>query len=421
MNRIKTVDISNINCWIVNLKPFDSNANSAEIYNFQQKCVKNKVFGIGWWNTDYDMGAENIICLKANRDTYLKEYGKVLPAMQNATDAMMKIRKGDFVIMRLRDAHYYLGRVSDEAFHKNDLFADKSDNQIMSWVCSVEKWYEFKTDEELPSEICGRFSQRRQPTITRIVNYRQKLLTIAAYEKKSGINVVGVPKIRLTVDNFARSLNYMELEDLVCAYIYNRHYDDKYMLLPSSGKVSQMKYEFTFVSGVMNRKPITCQVKNQNKTSIEVSDYANDADKYEIIYLFSGNKNISNEYNININNIVIIDSYELYKELTQQENMAFLREKLCRYYTFDDSYYSIEDIERKLNEYGWQRVEHLKKNNTNNYMISAGGEGESGTVTRWLSLGYNWSYYYADDFGCFVKEKGSEVDITDLVKEIFGY
>ena len=81
----------------------------------------------------------------------------------------------------------------------------------------------------------------------------------------------------------------------VCAYIYNKHYEDGYMPLPSSGKVSRLKYEFTFISNKTNKKPITCQVKNQNSEPINVKNYENYKNIYEKIYLFSGNNNFVNE------------------------------------------------------------------------------------------------------------------------------
>ena len=75
----------------------------------------------------------------------------------------------------------------------------------------------------------------------------------------------------------------MELEDLVALYIANKHENEGYKLIPSSCKISQQNYEFTFVAN--GKKPITCQVKNQQDISIE--NYIGES-SYEMIYIFSG-------------------------------------------------------------------------------------------------------------------------------------
>ncbi|MCC8160903.1 MAG: hypothetical protein LIO53_06300 [Oscillospiraceae bacterium] len=53
MNNVKFYNMHGINCWIINLKPFDSKTTSgAEIRGFQERCVEARVFGIGR-RTDY--------------------------------------------------------------------------------------------------------------------------------------------------------------------------------------------------------------------------------------------------------------------------------------------------------------------------------------------------------------------------------
>ena len=199
----------------------------------------------------------------------------------------------------------------------------------------------------------------------------------------------------------------MELEDLVCAYIHNKHYPDNYMLLPSSGKVSRIKYEFTFVSGKQNKKPITCQVKNQNKDPIKLSAYIDDMDIYDKIYIFSGNNNIIRD--AEVNNIEIIEPSELFDTLTNYGYMSFVRDKLKKYYNFDNQWSDIEYVEQILKNSGWEQTNQLakgrgkaKKNELKYQILSAVTEDkDEGSVTRWILLEHD-GFFYSEDFGCFI-------------------
>ena len=62
INGITVLDISNINCWIVNLKP-----TGKDIKSFQQKCINKKVFGIGWTYQDHYETQNEIILDDNNR------------------------------------------------------------------------------------------------------------------------------------------------------------------------------------------------------------------------------------------------------------------------------------------------------------------------------------------------------------------
>ena len=317
------ININDIDCWIVNLKPLD---NPDILKDFQLRCIDKKVFGIGWYSYGFNG------TLADNKDVFLKKKSgdKVYKAIKKAVDSMDRIKENDLVIMRLRDAHYYIGQVSERAFY-SCVFEDDYYDKILSWMCSVCEWVEFETDEHLPSEIVGRLSQRRQPTISRVANYRQKLLIAAAFNLKSKQKIDGVSKINLTIDNFARSLNYMELEDIVCSYIYTdiqtRYPESNYMLLPSSCKVSRPLYEFVFVC--QNEQPITCQVKND--AVIDVEKHIDD--NYKRIYLFS-DKGYSSETTRH-SNMTIITREQLYSFLI--DNSKYMHEKLSAYYTFDET------------------------------------------------------------------------------------
>ena len=182
---LRLLDISNINCWMVKLKPGEIANDYEFLKDFQDACVKCNIFGIGW----------------KSEINISKDY------TNTAIDNLSEVKIGNILIMRNINAHYYVGRVSKEKFFEdnviyNRLKEEKYINEkynILSGIVEVEKWFEIKLEDELPMEICGRFSQRFQSTITRFANYRQSLLVIAAYERVSNNLILdkGVPIITL--------------------------------------------------------------------------------------------------------------------------------------------------------------------------------------------------------------------------------
>ena len=274
--------------------PFDTadRGNYDLVYGKQQLCIDKRFLGMGWDIPCFEQGTP---MTTENAAIYQEKYREAHPGASVSEDAVngyLAIKKGDFVITRLKNGHYYVGKISSDGtkyIHKEDdpLYS------LFSWGAAVEEWVEYANDCEVPSEIVGRFSQRLHSTIQRILPYRQKMLVVSMYEKKCGkkrskgeISNSFIPKVRIGKSNFVRCLNYMELEDLVALYITNRHSKDGYKLLPSSCKVSQQNYEFVFWAN--GKMPITCQVKNQQE--IDIDHYTNEK-SYEKIYIFSGKWN----------------------------------------------------------------------------------------------------------------------------------
>ncbi len=334
---IEFYDISNTNCWMVYLMPFDAadRGNYNLVYNKQQLCIDKHFVGMGWDIPCFEQGTP---MTTENAAIYQEKYRETYPGASVSEDAIngfLSIKKGDYVITRIKNGHYYVGKISSEGakyiYKEGDPLYS-----LFSWGAEVEEWAEYANDCEVPSEIVGRFSQRLHSTIQRILPYRQKMLVISMYEKKYGNGSTGeisnnpVPKVRIGKSNFVRCLNYKELEDLVALYITNKHSKDGYKLLPSSCKVSQQNYEFIFRAN--GKKPITCQVKNQQE--IDIEHYLNE-NSYEKIYVFSGKwdetavkekRNLFKQYE----HIYIISPEELWEVLKVERFLS------SAFYDFDN-------------------------------------------------------------------------------------
>lgn len=419
MKKIEFYDMKGVNCWIINLKPFGPNDPDDIIRNLQDECVQNKIFGIGW-GTDC-FGTHTKVTLDENtKKVYKDSFEDKNSARDSAADRMSEIKCGDLAIMRLRDGHIYLGKVTEPVFHDNTILKGENSNRL-SWVCRVEKWLEFCDDTLIPSEIMGRFSQRQQATITKIANYKQRLLMLAMYDIKNS-GKTSVPKVILNENNFTRALSYTDLEDLVCAYIYTRHVHDGYMLLPSSGKVSRLKYEFTFVSNHLDKKPITCQVKNQNSEPINIADYENDKDTYEKIYLFSGNNNFANR-DLAKDNIEIINHRNLF-DVLKCGNLKFMYDKLSKYHLFSESP-DLVKIKETLDgkEKDWKCIKKFSKDSDDFKKYKVGtrkvGDQQAEEIS-WISVGYD-GLYITDEFDSFIiewQDKNTEKIKEQLEKDL---
>lgn len=327
-NGLSYIDISGVDCWIAYLMPFSNENRTPEIIGrFQSECIKNNVFGMGWNFERFEPKSTS----DENGRYYITENEKKNyesacngnSAAINAFKQYSNMKEGDYVVVRLKNSHYYFGKISCKAYCYND----KDDP--LSWRCDVERWIEYDTQEDVASEIIGRFSQRIHPTVDRVSNYRLKLTIIASYENKSQNKSYNIPKVKINKYNFASCLDYAELEDLVFEYINNKHKNEGYKFYPSSCKINRQKYEFALIQ--KNKKPITCQVKNHQK--INIDDYIKDSDVYEKIYLFSG-EGYEKKSNVDLRktNIVIISNDELYSMMS----LYLENKKLSSFYKFDD-------------------------------------------------------------------------------------
>ncbi len=376
MRRIPFINIADTKCWMVYLMPFSSDERTdyEKVLKIQKECIDRRVFGMGW---DLDCLEYGTPMTPENADYYVTAYNKRYESegwtvSTKSVSGYREIKKGDYVITRLKNGHYYVGKVSSDCayylYKSNDPFFG-----LFSWGGNVEEWIEYVNDDQIPSEIVGRFSQRLHSTIQPVAGYRQRLLIIAMYENRQKENKKSfdVPKLKISPYNFVRSLTYMQLEDLVALYIDKAWHDTGFRLLPSSCKISQQNYEFRFVAP--NRRPITCQVKNQEDINL---DHYIGENAYEFIYIFSGKwstekvEELRDKYFTLIPALIIISPEELFEVFVEYKDL------------FQNDFYEyVSDViaPDQLPLEGYELSKKIKEKN---------------------------QYTMSDDFACFVRSDG---------------
>ena len=505
IKNIEVIDSRQVkNCWLVQMLPFTSkDKNNKNLVNdYQNFCFKNKIFGIGWSN-DYDEKNNKMKRLedifddveisdgelseelrkkvfekikkynifdkvefkdKYIQDIYQKVYNKITPKDENkeneiadsennglkrAINSFFKVEEGDIIITRLKNGIYLIGQVRDgKKFFKKE----KEEKEILkecesngfSWRCEVDEWVPLKRNEIL-SDIIGRFSQRNQNTISS-TNDKIKLLALKLYQEKKKNRKkqnIKIPPIVLNENNFGRSLNPDELEDLVYLYILDKENNKNLILLPSHCKISEPMYEFYLKDkNNVNGKNITCQVKNICK--IEYSEYLKQKDLFKKIYLFSGINEYGNEVEEDAK-VEKIQQNELYDCLIDNINyFPFLNNK--EYYRTEFKNNRNEEIKIKVprcnSKYnGWSMhkyKEHLngkkifkvhffdddgKILDTSSKEYSCDNEIEI-AKNRIDSIEFFYKvngeedhFYYNNEFKCFIIES-AENEITNIIDEV---
>ena len=293
------------NCWIAYLLPFKGKApvyvdekatdNFISIEDYQKKCIEEKIFGMGWnvencSETEYPQKAP--VKYKTEKPEKIEKYYKLFTGKDfDGNEVDCHLKKDDLVMMRLRDGHYYIGKVTESGCY---LHTGDTPYHELSFGAKVDKWYEIKSEFDVPGRVRGRFSQMHHGTLQRVDDQDLFNLfnSIFTYESTKHSSTPRMPeKIALTESSFVKWLDYRELEDLV--YLYMLDHNNEYRLLPSSCKINQIKYEFWLYD--LNKGPsclITCQVKNQVKfpePEYFIADINNNA--IITIYCFCGKWN----------------------------------------------------------------------------------------------------------------------------------
>ena len=410
-NGIPYIDISGVDCWIAYLMPFlKENRTPETVENFQNECIKNNVFGMGWnfkcFNPQGTPDENGRYYITDNEKKNYESACNGNSAALNAFKQYSNMKEGDYVVVRLKDSHYYFGKISSKAYCYNDK------NDLLSWRCDVERWIEYKSQEDVASEIVGRFSQRLHSTVTRVANKRLRLTIIASYENKAENKTHDIPTVKFNKYNFTSCLDYAELEDLVFEYINRKHKADGYKFYPSSCKVNRQKYEFVLMHKNENKKPITCQVKNHQK--IKIDDYIGDKDVYEKIYLFSGEGYESKlNYDLSNTNIVIISDEELYSVLP----LYLENKKLSSFYEFKN------DNKRFIDKVDLPE-EFFEKKRKKSWSQKAVDKVQFEKDNQYIYFG-DYNIYYSGEYDALIIncEKGNKhkLEIVDFLKNHLSY
>lgn len=299
-----------MNCYITFLRPFPAEERKSEqAYKCEMDSIKHSICGMGWNEDDnYWKPGKNIISdmsVPYNNVSFTK--GKKV-----AYNKYKEMDEGSYILTRTLDGICYVGKVASTAYHEKGKYGFEAYDNY-SWIVDVN-WKKIGDFMNIPNGLRGLMAGRMN-TIKSVYGDVHKKLLEALY---SG----GKDKVLLNEENFCEALNPVDLEDLVALYIAEQN--SSYMIIPSSCKVTEPKYEFKFVDMNNRNKPITCQVKNNKQ--VLAANY--ESDEFYKIYLFSG---IDDYGDINAieKNIIIIKRKELFVLLKENyNNNGFLRKQL---------------------------------------------------------------------------------------------
>lgn len=417
---MKIINLEGHNFWFHWLLPFDRTEKGLDcIVKYQEENIKRCIYGIGWRNNERENDLYNLYGKDASPDIVNKFMETINDdSARSATDKLLKIQIGDYMMTRLRNGRVFIGRVATTPY----FFDDKKDTisgipeleyPRISFGGKVEKWVEFFCDD-LPGDLLGRLAQQYHPTIQRIDDRRLCVLIRDLYTEKTsadgdgGIEKIPVtkanestkknigPTLNLTENDFASSLDPYSLEDLVAFYITKEHAKDGYYFRPSSCKRNEPTFEFRFVAPD-DKLPITCQVKNRE--DVKPENYQGFKDDYERIYLFSGlwqpGKQPKND-----GNIICIDPTILYEFFRDQANSL-----LPGNFAFDNAAGTAELLDRlKFLEFS----EHKKKQWWKNCMYKDSDD--------YVEIHYdNTHLYYYSVFDAIIIEKSDDMAAAEAL------
>ncbi|MDL2238192.1 hypothetical protein LJC56_10280 [Christensenellaceae bacterium OttesenSCG-928-K19] len=204
------------------------------------------------------------------------------PGYEVACEYYFEMNKGDICLLRNEGNIYYIGEVIDDM----PIYAMEEDLPIaveygVSWVRKV-KWQkigEHGRQNETPARIVGLLSERRQATISKRISDIVLRKICALVLKKE--NIDNLPSEELNSNNFANTMYYHTLEDLVALYLQKTR---GYLFYASSAKATTPAYEYILIDE-KKRQHIYVQVKQNapiNLDDFKENDYGN-----ALVYVFS--------------------------------------------------------------------------------------------------------------------------------------
>lgn len=426
------VNLGSIKFYEMNLLPFNKDElQKVDVLAFQQYCLDNNLFGIGWAGSvdknDFETDINDKILLN---DKYKEIHISKDKNVSHAINELEKIKENDYIFIRLRSDRYCIGRVVTPIHY----VCDKNNEYLyyLSWGGKVAEWIIFEHSGEVPAcmtlycrTTIGRIasSERYLPLLQamrlKVPKMIEKLEFCTAGKDKEKLEslieeMVVLDKIFnkdikqiLTKDNFGRALKPELLEDLVAMYIYDDLENAR--LIPSTSKADRKMYEFNFVYKENNQNKVaTCQVKNN--ADINVERYK-DVKVYDRIYLFSGCWNDDNikekkaEYS-DCKHLYLIDKEKLFETLKKYVNdkKGTLNNITNFYEVYNAEQKHIDNIDKESIIKIIEDVGVSSKTKSKKYWL----EKES---CKWISLGNVW---YSCEFDCIVIELDEDMENNNL-------
>ena len=311
-------------CYIVFLRPFDSGERKNDkATKCEKDSIKAGIAGMGWRADELWKSGINYIYDKSvpynNPNEKQKSDNKLKRSWKTAVNMYAEMEAGDYVLTRTIGGICYVGKVMSKAYHEKGKYAFESFDEY-SWVVDV-KWKKIGEFIDIPNGLRGLMSGRIG-TVKRVVEDVHKELIEFLFTGKTD-------RIKLTKTNFVDALDPLDLEDLVALFITKKN--PSFMLLPSTCKVNEPKYEFKFVDTNNSGEQITCQVKN--KKDVQAHKYYSES--FKNIYLFSGIEKYGN-LSGKPENIDIIEKKDLYDILKENyEKGGFMKEQLGDHFIFE--------------------------------------------------------------------------------------
>lgn len=322
-------------CYLIQLKPFVEDSGPA-LKKLQMKTIEHSLCGMGWPMYEF-IRSEHTYWLSENKEKYKKQYineakkqylkpGETFKSRSFtiALNCYDEMEPGDYLLTRLYDSgDCYIGEVTSKAYYLRRTLLDFQEASCFSWVVDVD-WKYIAPFLFIPNALRG-LMQGRMNTVQRVKSGSpQSKLIPQLYTGR-------IEKIPLSMDDFMRALDSLDLEDLVAMYIISKNSisGDEYHVLPSSCKVNEPTYEFSIVNG---KQRITCQVKNNE--AVDVRKYYESARCFKAVYIFSGKIDYEKDaYPDKPENLIFISHKELYTYLKEND---YFREVLSSYYEFAD-------------------------------------------------------------------------------------
>ena len=293
--------------WYAQCKPFspeERSINNKELKEFQEECLINCSFGMGWHIDEFDAFLsedKNYICdLLTNsfhqKKLELRKKKNETNGFTTAQNRYRRICEGDIVLTRFVGI-YYWGIVAEKPF------VIRGDNKF-SWQSTVrDKWHEIGEMKDLPNSVRGWIGR---------TSSRGTVIDLDGLAEKAIMKLAGIQseKMVLNEKNFVKAMSDGDLEDLVCQYMQIQC--KEFVFLPSSCKKNTQGIEYIMYDPRTNDQ-IACQTKVDAQINIESYVVDKTFQRFKKIFLFSGTDKYSNKQINDTGNIEIIDRKELFE------------------------------------------------------------------------------------------------------------